>query len=140
MEAALGAPGLRFAHNPDYANGDMFSSIQAGLAALPPEFDAALIALGDQPRIQKQVIARVVAAHTPGRVVIPSFERRGGHPILVDRACWPAILALPPSASLRDALRAHSDWPRYVAVDTDTILGDMDTPEDYQQALAAPRP
>jgi molybdenum cofactor cytidylyltransferase len=129
--------GLRFAYNANYAAGDMLSSIQAGLAAMREALhcDAALIVLGDQPHIERRIVDQVIAAHKPGTVVIPSFNRHGGHPILIDRACWPDILALPLGASLRDVWRAHPDWLRYIDVDTETILRDMDTPEDYAQIV-----
>jgi len=137
IEAMFGPtpPTLRFAYNPNYASGDMLSSIQTGLAALLDDSrcQAALVALGDQPQIERRIAEQVIAAYAPGTVVIPSFNRHGGHPILIDRACWPDILALPPGASLRDVWRAHPDWLRYVDVDTDSILHDMDTPEDYAQ-------
>jgi molybdenum cofactor cytidylyltransferase len=127
---------LLFAYNPNYASGDMLSSIQAGLAAMQDDCDAALIVLGDQPQIERRVVEKVIAAHESDTVIIPSFNRHGGHPILIDRACWPDILALPIGASLRDVWRAHPDWPRYVDVDTETILRDMDTPDDYRQMVS----
>jgi len=127
--------GLRFVYNPQYAAGDMLSSIQAGLAAMRRDCDAALVALGDQPQIERRVVEQVIAARAPGAVVIPSFNRRGGHPILIDRPCWPEVLALPLGANLRQALRAHADWVRYVEVDTETIWRDMDTPDDYDRLV-----
>jgi len=128
--------GLRFVHNPNYASGDMLSSIQAGLAAMQDDCSAALIVLGDQPQIERRVVEQVIAAHEPDTVIIPSFNRHGGHPILIDRACWPDILALPFGASLRDVWRAHPGWLRYIDVDTETILRDMDTPDDYRQMMS----
>jgi molybdenum cofactor cytidylyltransferase len=115
----------------------MLSSIQAGLAALreASHCDAALIVLGDQPHIERRIVDQVIAAYKPGTVVIPSFNRHGGHPILIDRACWPEVLALPLNANLREVLRAHADWLHYVEVDTETILRDVDTPEDYGLAI-----
>jgi molybdenum cofactor cytidylyltransferase len=132
-----GPGGLRFVYNPNYAMGEMLSSIQAGLMAMrrASHCDAALIVLGDQPHIERRIVDQVIAAHESGIVVIPSFNRRGGHPILIDRACWPEVLALPLSANLREALHAHADWLRYVEVDTETILRDVDTPEDYERAI-----
>jgi len=129
--------GFRFVYNPDYATGEMLSSIQAGLVAMREALhcDAALIVLGDQPHIERRIVDQVIAAHKPGTVVIPSFNRRGGHPILIDRACWPEVLALPLNANLREVLRAHADWLHYIEVDTETILRDVDTPEDYGQAI-----
>jgi len=129
--------GFRFVYNPDYATGEMLSSIQVGLVAMREDShcDAALIVLGDQPHIERRIVDQVIAAHKPGTVVIPSFNRHGGHPILIDRACWPEVLALPFNANLREVLRAHADWLHYVEVDTETILRDVDTPEDYGQAI-----
>jgi len=127
-----GGPPLRCVYNSQYASGEMLSSIQAGLTALHSDCTAALIALGDQPQIEPHVVEQVIAAHAPGTVVIPSFNRRGGHPILVDRAAWGEILALPPDASLRELWHAHPAWLRYIEVDTETILRDLDTPEDYR--------
>jgi len=127
--------GLRFVYNPQYAAGDMLSSIQAGLAAMRGDCDAALIVLGDQPQIERRVVEQVIAAYQPGAILIPSFNRRGGHPILIDRARWAEVLALPLGANLRQALRAHAGWVRYVEVDTETILRDLDTPEDYRQMV-----
>jgi len=128
--------GLRCVYNPDYAAGEMLSSIQAGLAALSDDCHAALVALGDQPQIQQRIAQQVIAAHQPAAVIIPSFNRHGGHPILIDRACWPDILALPIGASLRDVWRAYPGWLRYIDVDTGTILRDLDTPDDYRQMVS----
>ena len=129
--------GLRCVYNPNYADGEMLSSIQAGLAALGDTSHclAALVALGDQPQIERRIALQVIAAHTPAAVIIPSFNRHGGHPILIDRACWPDILALPIGATLRDVWHAHPGWLQYIDVDTETILRDMDTPDDYRQMM-----
>ncbi len=124
---------LRFIHNPHYAAGEMLSSIQAGLAAMPPDAHAALIVLGDQPQIEARVVEQVIAAHTPGRVIVPSYRRRGGHPILIDRACWEAVLAAPAESNLGQVIRAHPAWTRYLDVDAESVLRDIDTPEDYSR-------
>ena len=127
--------GLRFVYNPNYATGGMLSSIQVGLATMRSNCEAALIVLGDQPHIERRIVNQVIAARKPDTVVIPSFNGRGGHPILIDRAYWPEVLTLPPSANLREVLRAHAGDVRYIVVDTETVLRDVDTPEDYGQAI-----
>ena len=54
-----------------------------------------------------------------------------GHPWLVHRNLWPELLDLKPNQSARDFLQRHADEIRYVPVSSDTVLADMDTPQDY---------
>jgi molybdenum cofactor cytidylyltransferase len=97
------------------------------------------VALGDQPRIRLDTVRQVLAAGTehPGRLVFPSYRMRRGHPWLIPAILIPEILALEAPQTMRDFSQAHAGEIVYVNVDTDTILQDLDTPEDYQQALNA---
>ena len=65
-----------------------------------------------------------------GRLVIPSYQMRAGHPILLPRWLWPEILAC--QGTPRDVMAAHRDQTEYLAVLTPSILADLDTPEDYK--------
>jgi len=140
LAAALHAYPLRLVFNPDYAAGDMISSIQAGLRALGPAVEAALIAIGDQPRMQASTVEAVVAAWRQGsaeRIIIPSYHMRRGHPICLPRAVWPAVLALSWQESLRSLWQSLAGQIEHVMVDSPTILSDMDTPMDYQREVGA---
>jgi molybdenum cofactor cytidylyltransferase len=122
---------VRCVFNADYRQTEMIGSIQAGLRSLSAGVQAALIVLGDQPRLERGIVRRVIAAHRTDKLVIPSFERRRGHPILLPRTFWSDVLALPVQASLHDVVGAYEDRIRYVEVDSDSVIRDMDTPEDY---------
>jgi molybdenum cofactor cytidylyltransferase len=135
IAALLGPYPVYCVFNPAYAQADMLVSIQVGLRALSAEVSAALIVLGDQPRIERTIVQQVIAAHRPQTIVIPSYQMQRGHPILIDRALWPAVLALPETAALRDFIRAHEERIRYVVVETDSVLKDLDTPEDYAELI-----
>ncbi len=128
---------VRCVFNPQYAQAEMLVSIQTGLRALSPEVTAALIVLGDQPQLQRAVIWRVIEAHEPGAIVVPSYQMKRGHPILIDRARWPEVLAQPATATLREVLRVQEAHLRYVVVDTASVLHDLDTPEDYAALTTA---
>ena len=123
------------AHNERYMTGEMLSSLKAGLKAMPPHIGAALMVLGDQPRIQPKVIAQVMMAYAEGKgdIIAPSYQMRRGHPILIDRRYWGEILDLPDDGSPREVIDRHKDKIAYVNVDTDSVLRDVDTPEDYRQ-------
>ena len=96
---------LRCVHNPDYASGEMLSSVKVGLSALPDALAAAFIQPADMPCVPPAVIGELAAAHEPGWNVAPRFEGQRGHPVLLDRANWGAMLALPADARPRDGLR-----------------------------------
>jgi molybdenum cofactor cytidylyltransferase len=129
---------VRFVFNPAYARAEMLVSLQVGLRAMPAEAQAALIVPGDHPRLRRDIFQRVSDAHQAGALTIPSYQLKRGHPIVIDRAWWSEVLALPETATLRDFIRAHEDRICYVVVDTDSVLKDLDTPEDYADLRAAP--
>ncbi len=76
-----------------------------------------------------------IDAQQPKAIIIPSYQLKRGHPILIDRALWPEVLALPETATLRDFVRAHEAQICYVVVETDSVLKDLDTPEDYEAMI-----
>jgi molybdenum cofactor cytidylyltransferase len=131
VAACLTAYPVRCVFNPQYAQAEMLVSIQTGLRALTDDAQAVLIVLGDQPRLQRDIIQRIIDAAEPETLIVPSFQMKRGHPILIPRSMWPLILALPPEAALRDVIRANAGHTRYVTFDDDCVLRDMDTPEDY---------
>jgi molybdenum cofactor cytidylyltransferase len=135
VEAALADEPVRIVHNADYRDGEMLSSLQAGLRALGPEISACLIVLGDQPHLDNRIVASVIGAYAEGRgtIVAPSYHRQRGHPILVDRCYWPELLDLPKGSAPRDVINAHAESICYVNVETDSILRDIDTPADYRE-------
>jgi molybdenum cofactor cytidylyltransferase len=127
--------GVETVHNADYAQGEMLSSLQAGLRAMPENIGAAMTVLGDQPRIQSRIVAQVMMAYAEGKgeIIAPSYQMRRGHPILISRRFWPELLALGPGAAPRDVINAHADQTGYVEVNTDSVLRDVDTMQDYEQ-------
>ncbi|MFN8374610.1 MAG: selenium cofactor biosynthesis protein YqeC [Anaerolineae bacterium] len=127
--------GASTVYNAAFASGEMLSSLKAGLKAMPANISAVLVVLGDQPRIQPKTITQVLSAYAEGAgdIVAPSYQMRRGHPILIDRRYWAEILALPDGGAPRDVLNAHPDSIAYVNVDNDSILADVDTPQDYQR-------
>ncbi|PJF39766.1 MAG: putative selenium-dependent hydroxylase accessory protein YqeC [Chloroflexi bacterium] len=129
------AAGAKTAHNRAYKNGEMLSSLKTGLRAMPKHISAALVILGDQPRIEPRVIYQLLAAYAEqkGEIVAPRFNKQRGHPVLIDRKYWPELLALRGNSAPRDVLNAHEDSIHYIDVTTDSVLRDVDTPQDYER-------
>ena len=119
--------------NPNYAKGEMLSSVQVGLVGLKPGAEAALIGLGDQPQVRERSVRSVLKAYrnSGASLVVPSFQMRRGHPWLVARVHWDEILEMRSPASLRDFLNRHADEIHYVELHHESVLQDLDTPGDY---------
>ena len=125
---------IRRVYNPDYADGEMLSSLQCGIRAMSERVQAALVSLGDQPQLQEASVRAIYEAYRANGsgLIVPSFQMRRGHPWLVARSHWDEILSLKPPETTRDFLNRHTDAIQYVELDTPTILADLDTPEDYE--------
>jgi molybdenum cofactor cytidylyltransferase len=134
VEQATQSYPVRRIFNPDYASGEMLSSLQKGLREMAPEVEAVLVALGDQPQIRGATIRKLLDAysHEPSSLIVPSFQKRRGHPWLVQRTLWDELLSMDSSRSPRDFLNAHAGEIHYVEIDNPSILADLDTPQDYE--------
>jgi molybdenum cofactor cytidylyltransferase len=123
--------------NSHYAVGGMLSSIQAGVAALPAGALAFLLVLGDQPNIAPEApLTLLQTAETEeATLFVPTYNGKRGHPVLFSAQCIPEILALEPPETLKTIVNRHSNTLREVPVHSQAILTDVDTPEDYAQAL-----
>ncbi len=140
VTAALAETRAKPVFNPRYAQGEMLSSIQVGLAALGAAAGGALLCLGDQPQMQLEtVLALLAEAQSDGcqRVVVPSYSMRRGHPVLLPRRLWPQVLAA--KKDLRSVLAEQRERTRYLVVDTAAVLADLDTIEDYERWQAGSR-
>lgn len=124
------------AHNPEYAAGEMLSSLQVALRALPPTCAGALVVLGDMPLVRPATIRQIVSAFMDDgghAIIAPVYNGRQGHPVLFGRALFAALLALPAGAAPRDVVRAHRAQLLQLPVADAGILIDLDDPATYQR-------
>jgi nicotine blue oxidoreductase len=123
----------RIIENPDWGTG-MGSSFRAGVAAAP-QADHVLIALEDQPGLTTETVARLLAAHRPGRVTAAAYRDaegtlQRGHPLLLDAGLRAeAAETATGDAGARVFLQAHPDLVDLV--DCSDLSGgeDLDSPD-----------
>ena len=132
VRARLKDLSLRFAVN-DAAESEMSVSIARGVEQLPGATQAVLLALADQPAVTPDIIGRVLAERerTGARLVVPEFEGRGGHPVLVDLAYRAELTNLDAARGLRGLFDRHRAEVRRVLVASPYVRRDMDTWADY---------
>lgn len=122
-------------YNPDFAAGEMLSSLKAGLRALPTELPAVFIQPADMPCVPRRVMAQLARAREAGFNIAPAYQGRRGHPVLLDRAFFAAMLELPADGKPRDLVEGARDALRLVEVEDAGVLLDVDTREAYESAL-----
>jgi molybdenum cofactor cytidylyltransferase len=122
----------RIVTNDDFASG-MSTSIQAGLRALPPDAEAALIVLGDQPFVTPPTIDLLIEEYRRSRpgVVIPAYHGFRGNPVLVDRSLFAEMLSIRGDIGCRAIFGEHAQSIVQVPVDDRGVLVDIDTKEDF---------
>ena len=121
--------GAGAAWNPRPERG-MLSSVQAGIAALPPGTGAALIWPVDVPYVATATVRAILDA-APAHIVVPVHNKRGGHPVRLPRRFFGELAALDPERGLKALLDAHAKEVERLAVADKAVLVDVDTPEDY---------
>ena len=121
---------LTFAVNPD-PDSQMSASIGAALPKAPTT-GALLIAPADYPAVPSSVVATLISEWKMGApLVIPTWQNRGGHPVLIDLRYRAELQNLDPTRGLRALFAAHADEVKRVPVDSPYIARDMDTWDDY---------
>lgn len=116
----------------------MFSSVQAGVKALSENSQAFFVLPVDIPFVRPQTIEDLLGTYrgSNGKIAIPVFLGKRGHPPLVDACYRNEILSYSGREGLRGFFRKHDRELIQVEVADEMILFDLDTPSDYQ-ALAA---
>ena len=126
---------IQVIYNPDFADGNMVTSLRTGLKALRERVDAILMVLADQPQMMETTVKLLVDEwnQNPDSLCIPSYQMHRGHPWVIPARLWDKLNSLNSHQTMRDFIRINEYEIRYVVVETPTILADLDTPEDYAQ-------
>jgi molybdenum cofactor cytidylyltransferase len=120
-----------------------FSSLQIGLQeVLSHGRDAAMVTLVDRPPVTSATLHDLHAAFVQALArgtwaVVPEYQGKHGHPILVTREMIEAFLKAAPTASARDIEHQNQAHIEYVPVTDPFVAMNVDTPADYA-ALSTP--
>ena len=123
--------------NPRFGDG-MYSSVQAGVAALATGVTRFFLLPADVPLVRPETVGRLArsagsaagdAAAAPA-VVYPAFRESTGHPPLISTALRDEILGGRPAGGLRELLMRHAASSLLLEVDDPGVLLDADTQDD----------
>lgn len=160
--AALAREGaLHPVHNSNFDKG-MFTSVCAGIEAVPDEFDSAFVLPVDIPFVSPETLKRLQtsanrehgasakergapsaggmygmpAAARSRPIVIPRHTGKPGHPPLIHRSIFGQLRGWRGPHGLGGFLKAQSSLVAYLDVEDPFILRDIDTPDDMQKIIS----
>jgi molybdenum cofactor cytidylyltransferase len=113
----------------------MLSSIVIGIdAALSRGSSHLLVCPGDLPGLRPETVTAVIEHHrtSSAMLVVPTFQERRGHPLLIDSSLVPTVQSLDRQIGLRQITHNPKHPVLEVQVDDAGCLRDIDTPSDYR--------
>jgi len=136
--AALSHLPARIVHNPDHEQG-MTSSIQTGVRAATGK--GYLICLADMARITPEEYILLLTAFDQEYdrdvqcILLPEYHGQKGNPVLFSAAWRDPILEHPEEDGCRTLVRQYPQHHCRIAMPTDHILHDIDSPGDYERLI-----
>ena len=127
---------VKIAINPIYHQG-MSTSIVKGLSLVNDRAQAIMVALADQPLINRQTINRLVEeslGYDKG-IVIPTYQAERGHPVIFSSEYKEELLGLKGDIGGKKTIKEHPNDTLEVIADSKAITMDIDTIKDYYTHL-----
>jgi molybdenum cofactor cytidylyltransferase len=130
---------VKVVYNSNYATGKA-SSIKRGLQAIDVRAEGIMIAMGDMPLIEPQLVDRMIDVFLEKRkIVVPVWEGKKGHPVLFPRAFQAELMKITGDEGGKGILQEFRSSVFELVTDSPTILMDVDTFEDYERIIGYAR-
>lgn len=131
---AIASRPVKIMLNHNYSQG-MSTSIIAGLILVDPASQAVMLALGDQPLVESGTINQLIDAfnNQDKGIAVPTYRGRRGHPIIFDIKYKEELFELKGDIGGREIIKDHPEDVLEVAVDSESVITDIDTQDDYQK-------
>lgn len=113
----------------------MSDSLRLGVEALTENIDGVLIALGDMPFIRKPHIQKILYSCGSDRIVQPRIGNKPGNPVFFSREFFGPLRLAQKDQGGRAVIKEHASKLTVVSFSDALAFRDIDTAEDYAQAI-----
>jgi CTP:molybdopterin cytidylyltransferase MocA len=113
---------------------EMAESVRIGLRAIAEKSSGVLVCLSDHPLVSVDTLKSLMQCfvETPDKIIIPLYKGKRGHPTLFPRNVIEEIFE---AGTLRDIIDKNRSRLKFLNVQDEGIILDMDTKEDYDKVL-----
>ncbi len=123
---------IKLIFNKDHVTG-MSSSIVCGVKSISGKNNAIVFFLADQPLVSTELINRLLSSYAVSNkgILYPVYNNIKGHPVIFSIKYKNDLMKLRGDKGAREIIKNNPTDIAKIMVDTDEILKDIDTPEDY---------
>lgn len=133
MEHHLSDYNVIFIHNENYDQSDKFDSAKLGLRFLMDKCDKVFFASVKIPMFMPYTLQEMICANE--KIMIPRYEERNGHPLLLDAEVIPAILQYQGDEGMRGAMDASGYTKKYLQVADEGVLLSAENISHLEEAM-----
>ena len=135
IKQALIREPVRIFLNPRHSEG-MSATICFSVQQIDQSSESILLLPGDVPLFSRQTIKTMMQYGLTHRIVIPRYQGKKGHPVLVDRKIVEECLETGLEMPLYEVIQNHQNEVFYLDSDDQGVVLDIDTREDYDIILS----
>jgi molybdenum cofactor cytidylyltransferase len=124
---------VRCVPNPRYEEG-ISTSLRVGIEAVGEEMNAALVLLGDEPDVPREIVGALAEAYRRERkpITVPRYGDVSGPPTLLSREAFPLLEGLEGDSGARHIIAQHPEWVTFVQLGEEISPHDVDTRADLR--------
>ena len=136
MKQVIAGRQVKVVVNPDYRKG-MSASLIAGIEHVDSKARWVMVALADQPLIDKDTYNRLIegALGCDMGIILPTYRSKRGNPVIFSIKYKDELLGLEGDLGGREILRKHPDDILEVAVGSEGVTIDINNLDDYYSCL-----
>ncbi len=132
LEKVIASRPVKLVFNPDYRRG-MSTSLTCGLKMVNRRAQKVMVALADQPLVDKETYNRLIEESLSSEkgIVIPVFQSRRGNPIIFSIGYRQELLGLTGDVGGREIVSRHPDDVLEVALESEGVVVNINTMDEY---------
>lgn len=136
MKQVIAGRQVKVVVNPDYREG-MSTSLIAGIERVDSKAQWVMVALADQPLIDKDIYNRLIegALGCDMGIILPTYRSKRGNPVIFSIKYKDELLGLEGDVGGREILKRHPDDILEVAVGSEGVTIDINNLDDYYSCL-----
>lgn len=129
----LSSYGAIFIHNEAYESPPLFDSVKLGLSYLQEKCDRVIFSPVNVPMFSPDTLRRMLSVE--GDIITPSYNNKGGHPILLSSEVFQSIIDYSGDNGLRGAVSTMKDRRVWLPVEDPGILYSVHNHQELKEHL-----